>query len=263
VGVPADPGPSDTGIGAGTKAGAAAFVAGGVATIVAAIGSFGSDDTALAAARRNHVSMLIAAASAAALGLLLGGLYALRNEGQTAAPGAGLAKAPRGGAILVWLRTNAARVVLAAGVVMVALGVALGAYATANRAPGRPTISIDRVDRESVRVEITADGLPSADWYDALLRGYSDSSKKGIGVFLASARFSPGQDGKVDWTARVQVPADDAGKPITRILVTVARDAPVDTKSCADDQDVVEGDATCLLIRVPSLAETAKTQTAP
>src|SRR5207248_1067339 len=129
---------------------------------------------------------------------------------------------------------NSARIVLGFAVAFVAVGVGLGAYATADRQPGRPTISIERIDSDSVRVEIRAEGLRSSDWYDALLRGYGDSSTTD-GIFLASARFSPGQDGTLDWKARVQVPPDKGGKPVTRVLVTVARDTPVDTRSCAVD----------------------------
>jgi hypothetical protein len=252
------------GLGAGTIAGAAAFVAGGVGTIVAAIGSFGSDDSALAAARRNHVSELIAAASVAALGLMLAGLYGILRDASanaSAKPYEGWKAALNPvRAFVAWMRDGGGRRVLAAGVIAVALGVGLGAYATTNRQPGRPMISIERVDADSVRVEISAEGLPSTDWYDALLRGYSDV-RGADGVFLASARFSPGQDGKLDWKARVEVPTDEGGKPITRVLVTVARDKPVDLKSCVmNDEDVVVGNATCLSIRVPAAAESGKTQ---
>src|SRR5438876_1015639 len=89
---------------------------------------------------------------------------------------------------------------------------------------GAATFVAVGVGTESVRVEITAERLPSSDWYDAVLRSYSDSVSVADGVFLASVRFSPGQDGKLDWKARVQVPPDRAGKTITRVLVTVARD---------------------------------------
>src|SRR3954453_11361252 len=119
----------------GTAASAATFVAGGIATIVGAIGSFGADDSALAAARRNHVSILIAASSAAALGLMLGGLYALLPHDTTTIPPASRKTWSR---FLAWTRTNSARIVLGFAVAFVALGVGLGAYATANRQPGRP-----------------------------------------------------------------------------------------------------------------------------
>jgi hypothetical protein len=46
-----------SGIEFGTIAGVLAFLAGGLGTIIAAIGDFGSDSGALAAARRNHVQL--------------------------------------------------------------------------------------------------------------------------------------------------------------------------------------------------------------
>jgi hypothetical protein len=233
-------------------AGASAFVAGGVGTIVAAIGSFGSDDSALAAARRNHVWWLVAAASFAALGLMLGGLYALAKG---VSPKPRVAPNKKIKRLLRWAHLNAGRLVLGGGVVAVALGVGLGAYATTNRQPGRPTISVARINPGSVQVEITADGLPSADWYEAWVRGYTDSSVITDGVFLAGAQFSPGQDGKLDWKAEVQVPPDRDGKPVTRVIVTVGHNnAPPDATSCNLSKDER---VTCLAIRVPS-AEPAR-----
>jgi|SRR5579862_4143733 len=223
----------------GTLAGAAAFVTGGIGTIVAAIGSFGADDSALAAARRNHVSLLIAAASAAALGLMLGGLY-------------GILRGPDGN---VDARGGRVRVLLVVAVIAVAAGVGLGVYATADRQPGQPTIVLQRVNDESVRVEITAEGLPSDAWFAAVLTGYSDSTVDTNGVFLASARFSPGQDGKLDWQERFDVPAARDGKPITRVLVTIARDEPVRANNCTVSSSVIDQAATCLLLRVPSTLE--------
>jgi len=144
---------------------------------------------------------------------------------------------------------------LAGGVIAVALGVGLGTYATTNRQPGRPTISVERVNPGSVRVEITAEGLPSADWYEAFVRGYTDSSVITDGVFLSGAQFSPGQDGKLDWKARVQVPRDRDGRPITRVIVTVGHNnAPPDATSCNLSKDER---VTCLAIRVPSTPEPA------
>ena len=254
-----------TGTGAGTIAGAAAFVAGAVGTIVAAIGSFGSDDSALAAARRNQVWWLVAAASCAALGLMLGGLYALaRNDGDAAtakeddAPPAGL---PPGftdwrlaNAVLAgWARANAARLMLGAGVVAVALGVGLGAYATTNRQPGRPTISLKRIDKQSVRVEITAEGLPSTTWYEAFVRGYGDEPDSPE-FFLVSARFSPGQDGKVDWKTRFHMPAKIEDTKLTRILVMVQRDNLVPRKNCVEDEKI-----TCMYVRVPPTVDPKET----
>src|SRR5262249_59691959 len=54
------PAPSKSGP---SRAAALAFVVGGVGTIIAAIGDFGSDSSGLAAARRNHVTLVVAAAA--------------------------------------------------------------------------------------------------------------------------------------------------------------------------------------------------------
>jgi hypothetical protein len=209
---PASPSkPSDTS--PGTVAGAAAFVAGAVGTIVAAIGSFGSDDSALAAARRNHVWWLVAAASAAALGLMLAGLYALamgegkRHAGTPTAEGGKTVGATGGwwARFRRWVPANGARLILAAAVVAVALGVGLGAYATTDRRPGVPAINVDAIGNGSVRVEITAEGLPSSDWYEALVVGERESGDPDA-MLLGAGRFSPAQNGRVDWKMVMDFP---------------------------------------------------------
>jgi hypothetical protein len=211
---------------AGTIAGATAFLAGGVGTILAAIGDFGGDTSALGAARRNHVDSLIAAAALAALGLALGGVYP-------------------------FLRHRARTLVLAAGVVAVAAGVAVGAFATIAREPGRPTIVLQRVDKESVRVEITGDGLASSDWYEAIVTELSDLPQSGPAPPpLAEARFSPSQNGKLDWKARIDYPASTP--TTTYLLVRVQKDRLLRDTDCKTDKDV-----TCLYVHVPpSVART-------
>ena len=209
---------------AGTIAGATAFLAGGVGTILAAIGDFGGDTSALAAARRNHVHSLIAAAALAALGLALGGVYPFVRDR--------------------WWRTH----ILAVGVVAVAAGVAVGAFATIAREPGRPTIVLDRVDKDSIRVEVTGDGLGSSDWYEAIVTEYlPDQQGTETPTTLAGARFSPGQDGKLDWKARIAYPASTP--PQARLLVRVQKDKLVRDSDCNTDADV-----TCLSVHVPPTA---------
>lgn len=213
---------------AGTIAGATAFLAGGVGTILAAIGDFGSSSSALAAARRNHVDSLLAAAGLAALGLALGGLYPfLRHWRRRAHP------------------IEPARVLLAVGVVSVAAGVAVGSFATIARRPGRPTIVLQRFDRSSVRIEVTADGLASSDWYEAIVTQYTPDERGGeTATTLAAARFSPGQNGKLDWKERIAYPSSSPAD--ARLLVRVAKDRLVRETDCNTDQDV-----TCLSVRVP------------
>jgi hypothetical protein len=96
-------------------AGVLAFVVGGVGTIVAAIGDFGSDSGALGAARRNHVLLIVAAAAAAALGLACGALYTILKQGKANDDNKETEKASIGkGALFVGL------LVLAGGVVLLA-----------------------------------------------------------------------------------------------------------------------------------------------
>lgn len=230
------PAPTDKPAKAGTVTAALAFLAGGVGTIVAAIGDFGSDSSALAVARRNHSTMLLAAASCAAFGLMLGALYPFLRGWSWHKMGKGL---------------------LALGVVAVAAGVGVGASATILRAPGRPTITLQRLDADSVQIEITADGLASSDWYEAIVSAYK-TAKDGTttNTTLAGARFSPGQDGTVDWKARIAFPAKSTKR--TRLLVRVQKDSLVKDRDCNTDADV-----TCLNIYVPPSAPSPQSATTP
>jgi hypothetical protein len=307
----------------GTIAGVLAFLAGGLGTIVAAIGDFGSDSGALAAARRNHVHVVVAAAAAAALGLACGALYTIlkgdanddstedgktkgdteekteiettvdteatgdtvpfglslviaglillasriakngsktkgdrvksdrkaKSDPKTSSETAGnketsgvnipvgtglaivalvvlgaagvllgLSQSAAGGVValvglvclvIAWrmwttkVKLTQARLAtsfLIIGVLAVSAGVGLGATATSAREPGRPKIEVKRVDDKTILVEISAEGLPSDDWFEASVSGYDDSYAPESQVALVTARFSPGQDGKLDWT---------------------------------------------------------------
>ena len=221
-----------------TLTGLAAFVLGGVGTIAAAIGDFGSDDSALAAARRNHVYPLLGAAGCAALGLMLGGLFVLlRSQIRYANE----KWKPR----LRWLSAAA----LGAGIIAVAVGVGVGAFATTDRKPGRPTIQVERVDASSVSVRITSDGFPSRTWFEAIVEGFGDTERTPV-VPLAAGRFSPGQDGKIDWKVRVYIPTVFKGTKIERLRVLVQRDRVV-TNNCTGEVKL-----TCLTLRIPLPAET-------
>jgi hypothetical protein len=233
-----------------TTAGAGAFALAGVGTIVAAIGDFGSDNSALAAARRNHVGYLVAAASLASLGLGCGALYTVLSGTQ-------------------WKESKAlkraATVFLVIGVVAVAAGVGVGAVATSRRDPGRPTIAVERLDAASIRVQISAEGLESDAWYEATVLGYPDDlagyrttgshppSKKPVD--LLTVRFSPNQDGKLDWSARIST-ADSGETKIGRVLVRVADGA---VKS-ADLVNCTAAKVTCLAVRVPEKAPSTTPQ---
>jgi hypothetical protein len=240
----------------GTLAGVIAFVVGGVGTIVAAMGDFGSDDSAIAAARRNHVWWLVAAASLAALGLLCGALYTLLQSSSEGGEGAADSDEPvetpgrksrtAGGRRLApW--------VLAVGVLAIALGVGLGAYATTNRQPGRPTIKISRVpDAQAVVVHITAEGLSSDAWYELRIDGFPDAfDRNHSSIELVAARFSPGQDGKLDWSETIGT-TDLERTKIARVLVRVAPGAIARNRGLNCD---VNDKVTCDFVRVPSLAE--------
>jgi hypothetical protein len=220
-----------------TLTGLAAFVLGGVGTIVAAIGDFGSDDSALAAARRNHVYPLLGAAGCAALGLMLGGLFILLRSQTRYANDKWKDR-------LRWLSAAA----LGVGIAAVAVGVAIGAFATTDRKPGRPTIQVERIDRSSLRVQITSEGFPSRTWFEAVVEGFGDAEKTAV-VPLATGRFSPGQDGKIDWKVRVYVPPVFKGTKIERLRVLVQRDRVV-ANTCTGEVKL-----TCLSLRIPRTVE--------
>jgi hypothetical protein len=231
-------------------AGTAAFLTGALGTIVAAITEFGGDDGGLAAARRNHTDLLIWAAVCAAIGLLFGGLYAVASNWPK--PQANVRS---------WLAKNQSWL-LVLGTCAVALGVALGAIATTLREPGRPGIQVDRVDDSSVRVQISAEGLQSDAWYEASIRGYGDDlaaydapvdeRKRKTPVDLLTARFSPGQDGKLDWSARIST-ADSSGTKIGRILVRVEEGA---LGRATGLLNCTAAEVTCSFVRVAATAST-------
>ena len=220
--------------GLGTLGGVAAFLVGGIGTIVAAIGDFGSDEGALAAARRNHVTLLILAAVCASAGLVFGALYTVIQGSRAGWP----------------------RLVLVLGVLSIGAGVAFGVAATTQREPGRPTVDVDRVDESSIQVRITADGLPSNTWYEAIIEGFSYTDP-GVRAKLAVARFSPGQDGRLVWSQRMALPKTVPGRvgarggtsngmEITGVLIRVQRDTVAAETDCNKTVST-----TCMAIRVP------------
>lgn len=203
-----------------------AFVGGGLGTVLAAITDWGSDEGGLAAARRNHVDILVAAASLAVAGLTAGAIYALLRS-----------------------RGRPATYALAIGVALVAAGVGCGIVATTLREPGRPTLSIERVDSESIRVGVQAEGLSSDAAFEARIDGFDEAGD--FLVDLGAAKFSPSQRGALDWSQRIAVPATARGHALTRVQVWVAKDvrrkgAP---PACGS------GIPTCLYLRIPATRE--------
>jgi hypothetical protein len=211
----------------GTIGGVVAFVGGGLGTVLAAITDWGSDEGGLAAARRNHVDLLVAAASLAVAGLTAGAVYALlRSRGKPIATFA-----------------------LAVGVVFVAAGVGSGIVATTLREPGRPTLGIERVDAESIRISVQAEGLSSDAAFEARVDGFND--KGDFLIDLAAAKFSPSQRGTLDWSQRIAVPPRADGQRLTRVQLWVAKDvrrkgAP---PACGS------GIPTCLYMLLPTTPE--------
>src|SRR5205823_9010822 len=106
-------------------------------------------------------------------------------------------------------------------------------------------------DPTTVRVQILGEGLASDVWYEASVRGYGELGP--AFAPLAAARFSPGQDGKLDWSVRVNVADTDIGDKqplkIGRLLVSVSRgtlDREAIKKYCVDVR------FTCLSVRLPT-----------
>lgn len=210
----------------GTIAGGVAFVGAGLGTVLAAITDWGADDGGLAAARRNHVNMLAAAALLAISGLAVGALYAL-------------------------LRNKRHSKVLGFGVLLVVAGVACGIIATTRREPGRPTLGADRIDTESIRVTVRADGLSSDTSFD--MEAYGMDKKDAYVATLATARFSPSQRGELDWSLRIAVPPKWQNKRISRVQVWVAPDVPSGKRSSA----CASGNPTCLDLIMATTPETS------
>ena len=241
---------SDTS-GIGSKAGIVAYVGAGLATVLAAITNFGAEGGALDAARRNHVGSLVAAVALAATGLVLGASYTLIFKG-----------APKDTRRQRW-----AQGVLVAGVICIGLGVVLGVSATVRREPGRPIISLSRVSENALRVAVTGDGLASNERYEIRIGGYDTvpGKKPELVANLTSARFSPGQDGKLSWSHTVDVspfPTTE-GRPMTYIEVIVVKEANAANFSCAP----VKGKSlkrapTCLYSRLPPYTPAAQSSSA-
>lgn len=116
--------------------------------------------------------------------------------------------------------------------------------ATINRVPGRPSINVERVDADSAKVDITAEGLPSNDWYEALVRAYRTDSAEVVP--LAAARFSPAQDGNLSRSIRFKLPKEAADEML-HILVLVQRDKVVGRADCNTQADI-----TCASVAIAS-----------
>jgi hypothetical protein len=122
-------------------------------------------------------------------------------------------------------------------------------------------IEVRRVDDKTILVEISAEGLQSDDWYEAAIGGYNENETGR--VELVTARFSPGQDGKLEWKHRIS--AADSPKTekrakikIRRILVRVAHGS-LNRNGIA--LDCTTQDVTCLWVRVPVTIDPSVTTT--
>jgi hypothetical protein len=222
----------------GTIAGVLVFVGGGLATVLTAITNFGADGGALDAARRNHTGLLVAAAALAAGGLFLGATYTILMKALKDSRPA----------------TIVAPYTLMAGVAAIVAGVVMGVAATVNREPGRPSIALERLNKDSIKVTVTADGLASSASYDARIEGYHQTpapdGRKPTQVFIESlvlARFSPAQDGDLEWERVVDISPPTTTLPINYVQVIVAKEN-VEGPTCG----AMGNDApTCLYTRIP------------
>jgi hypothetical protein len=221
------------------------LVGGGVATVLGAVTDFGAESGALDAARRNHPTLLAAAAALAAAGLVLGAAYTVatgsHSTGRTVSVG---------------------RKLLFPAVLSLGIGIVLGVLATVNREPGRPVINITRTSKDGVKVSVTIDGLSSSDSYEAQIDGYeqqpdqSNSPGNPPQTFveqLLVSRFSPGQDGKLHWEQIIDISPPDANQTMNYLLVRLA-----DSKlqrlqdNCADKATSSKKRVpTCLYSRIP------------
>src|SRR5439155_18537017 len=132
---------------------------------------------------------------------------------------------------------------LALGVVFVAAGVGCGIVATTLREPGRPTLGIERLDAESIRISVQAEGLSSDAAYEARVDGFDEAGD--FLIDLAAAKFSPSQRGELDWSQRIAVPATARGQPLTRVQVWVAKDV----RRAGAPPTCGSGIPTCLYLR--------------
>jgi hypothetical protein len=193
-------------------AGVVAFVAGGLGTVLAAVTDWGSDESGLAAARRNHVDLLMAAALCAIAGLVAGTTdMILQGRDRT------------------WKS-----LLLGFGVVLVGVGLALGIISTTRREPGRPSVRVDRVDADSIRVTVRGQGWKSNASFEARVDAYDAPGNWLTDLMLA--RFSPNQSGDLNWSERIFLPRSwtlpgvktKKGKPararVARVQVNVDRD---------------------------------------
>ena len=232
----------------GTIAGVVAIVGAGLTTVLSAITDFGADNGALDAARRNHTGWLVVSVGFAASGLILGAIYAVLRE------------APDGSR-----RARSAPWFLVLGVFAVGAGVVGGVTATANRDTGHPTIAVSRAGEDGVKISVTADGLPSNTKYEARVEGYYQlPGQEGIQTFvdnLTSARFSPRQDGRLEWSHVVDISPANA-RPINYVLVIVAKQDVgelVCSEASPDTKGATATAPTCLYTRLPPFAGAATT----
>lgn len=229
-------GTGSSGIGRGTTAGVLTFVGGGLGTVLVAITDFGSENGALAAARRNHTFVLSAAAAFAVVGMFLGAAYAIGKQLSPDDPDETVHVRKKRGA-------DTLSYVLLAGALFILVGVFLGVVATSARTPGRPTIALTRADASTMQLKVTGSGFATDDQFELRARGYTKTIEETRGednppFQLARARFSPDHNGDLEWSTYLNVDAAGNRGPIKAVTVVVDEGPTVrecDLRKAAND----------------------------
>lgn len=240
-----DPGVNFGNYNIATVAGILVFVGGGLGTVVAAVTSFGANGGALEVARRNHTELLIIAAAMASVGLFLGAAYTVLKDAFKELAAAQLA----------------APFVLMSGVLCVAAGVVIGVWATVDRAAGRPGIAVERINTDTVKVTVTADGLAAGTSYETRVEGWHQglaplTTQATLVAPLVAGRFSPNKDGNVVWPQAVSIARPTGTPTIDYLLIVVANDAGK-AKTCVVNAGAgnaatkPDNAPTCLYVQIP------------
>jgi hypothetical protein len=144
--------------------------------------------------------------------------------------------------------------VLIGGVFAVATGVVCGVYATVKREPGRPAISVERVNESTLRVAVTGEGLAAGAKFEGRIEAYNQTTGNGKQSFigpLVSARFSPQQNGHLKWERLVDI-SSPGEQHINYVQVIVAEGDAGHLTCAVSEMDQGKTEApTCLYTRLP------------
>jgi hypothetical protein len=110
-------------------------------------------------------------------------------------------------------------------------------------------LGIERLDAESIRVSVQAEGLSSNAAFEARIDAFDDMGN--FLIDLGAARFSPSQRGDLDWSQRIALPATVHGHPVRRVQLWVAKDVQRNGGPPACGSGV----PTCLYMRMPAKPE--------